>query len=126
MGFYPTTTENYTLYPSAVRGATAPTAVEFYADGRKNVRIDINVSAITGTNVTFKVQGFDPAANGWFDLLTGAAQTGAARSVLQLGPEIATATNVGLNTSLPARMRLVPTNTAITNVTYSASITKSY
>lgn len=126
MAFYPTTTDNYTLYPSAPRPATAPSPVEFSADGRKNVRIDINVSAITGTNVTFKVQGYDVAANAWFDLLTGAAQTGIARSVLQLGPNIATVANVGLNTSLPARMRLTPTNSSITSVTYSAQITKSY
>lgn len=126
MAQYPTTTDAYTLFPAAARPAAAPTPVEFYAEGRKNVRIDINVAAITGTNVTFKVQGYDPAANAWFDLLTGAAQTGVARTALQLGPDITTAANTALNTSLPARMRLFVTNSAITTVTYSAALTKSY
>lgn len=126
MAFYPTTTDAYTLYQSAARLATAPLPVEFSADGRKNVRVDINVSAITGTSVTFKIQGYDPAAQAWFDLLTGTAQTGVARTVLQIGPDITTAANAALNAVVPARLRLFVTNSSITTVTYSASLTKSY
>lgn len=126
MAFYPTTTDTYTLYPSAVRFATAPTPAEFSADGRKNVRVDINFVGLAGTSVTFKIQGYDVAANQWYDLLSGTAISSTSRAVLQIGPDLVSAANTALNAVLPARMRLFVTHTAITQTTYSATITKSY
>lgn len=126
MANYPTETGYQPLYAGASRGATAPTAAEVYAQGRTGLRLDVNVSAITGTSVTFTLQAYDPMTQTWFTLLASAAVVAASRIALFVDPRIATAANASAQQVLPNRMRLSVTHTTITAVTYSAVATLSY
>jgi hypothetical protein len=96
--------------PSAVRTANA-SFPEFFANGNQGARVDIDITALTGTSVTFTWQYYEATSGTWLTLLAAAAQVGAAHVVLQVDPRIATSANAALNAILPNRMRITSTGT---------------
>lgn len=97
-----------------------------FANGATGIRLDINIAAITGTSITFTVQGYNPANGTWSTLLASAAKTATGDTVLQIDPRQAAATNLTAQAIVPDRFRLLVTHTGITTATYSAVLTRSY
>jgi hypothetical protein len=111
-----------TLFALAARttnGSSGPVS----GNGCAGIVVDINITAFTGTSITFTLEWQDPAAgNAWVTLLASAAKSATGRFSLTVDPRIATAANVSLQTGAKASMRLTTTGT-ITSVTYSAVAT---
>lgn len=115
--------QQQTLMASTANGA-ANISKPFSVNGFRQVRIDIDVTAFTGTSITFKVQYYDNAKAAYVDIgLATAAISATGHSTLHLGLDIQTAANSGLNCVLPPRLQLVSTGT-FTVATYSVLLTK--
>ena len=108
-----------TLYPSAARTTHDAAPYEFNAAPSDDITVEINVTAFSGTSITFTLQGHDPIANTWYTLVATAAATGTGRLVLHAGPDMPTTTNVSTTRVLPLRVRLLTSGT-ISSVTYYA------
>jgi hypothetical protein len=110
-----------TLYSSAARTAT-PTAVEFPMDGRRGLRVVIDVTAIAATpSVVPTIDVYDPVSGKWSTRLTGAAITGTGTTVLTVYPGITATANVSAADVLHGRVRLVLTHADTDSITYTAS-----
>lgn len=109
-----------TLFPSAARTSHSNSA-EINTQSAENITVDIDVTAFTGTSITFTLQGYDTAKQGWYTLIASAAISATGHSILSVGTSIAAAANAAANRVVPLRARLVPSGT-ITSVTYSAAI----
>jgi hypothetical protein len=109
-----------TMFSSAARTSHTNSA-EINTQSAKNITVDIDVTAFTGTSITYTLQGYDVAKSGWYTLVATAAITTTGHSILTVGPEVTIVANVAAQRVVPLRVRLVPSGT-ITSVTYSASI----
>lgn len=122
MAFEQLYSKDIIVFQSAARTAHANSA-DISTSGFRNIRFDIDITAFTGTSITFTVQVFDRAKNDYVTSgLATAALAATGHTVLNMGPTIAAATNSGLNAVLPKKVRLVPSGT-ITSVTYSVTAT---
>ena len=110
-----------TLFPSLARTthAASPSIVN---PGKTGIRFDIDITAFTGTGITFTVESWDPAKGGWITELASAALAATGRTVLQVDPRIAAAANLVAQRIVPKTLRLTPSGT-ITSVTYSVTYT---
>ena len=109
-----------TMFASAARTSHSNSS-EVNTQSAKNITVDIDVTAFTGTSITFTLQGYDTAKQGWYTLVATAAISAAGHSTLTVGPEVTIVANAAAQRVVPLRVRLVPSGT-ITSVTYSASI----
>lgn len=82
------------------------------------IRLHIDISAFSGTSITFTLQGVDPVSGDAYTVLASAAKSSAAPFTLTVAPGIAATANVSANEPAPYRWNLVTTGT-ITSVTYS-------
>ncbi len=113
---------NYTLFPSAARTNHASSPDITLQQGERSVRIDIDITAFTGTSITFTWEYFDIAKGAWLTLIASAALSATGHTVLQAHPTMLAAANATAATIIPRRTRLTPSGT-ITTVTYSVSVT---
>lgn len=98
--------------------AAAVVSTSRQCGGADGIRVDYNVSSISGAgahNFVFTIEGYDIAARAWFTVLASAAATAAARGSLTVFPGAAATTNVSVNNTMPQqfRIRLSGTATAI-------------
>jgi hypothetical protein len=117
------------FFDTAARTATPATAG---ADGTEGVATPryaqllsarIDVSAVTDTpSVVFAIQGWDPAAQEWFDLIVSAAVTGTGVTFLHVGNSAVNTANVSANFALPARVRVRATHADADSITYSVAL----
>ena len=84
-------------------------------------RIDASASAAT-PSVVFTVQGWDAAANEWFDILTSAAVTGAGTTTLKVDPRITAAANTVAQHAPVPRMRVNAVAGDADSLTYSVTV----
>ncbi len=75
-------------------------------DGR-GVRVYINLTTATHSSVVFTVQGYDIASDTWYTLLTSAAKTTAAATVLVVYPTITASANLIAQDAIPPQVRVV-------------------
>jgi len=114
-------TKEISLFPSKARTTHASSA-PFSGGGYSGLVIDINISAFTGTSITFTLEFYDTAAGAWVTLLASAAKSATGRFTLTVDPRIASSANVAVQSGPRRKMRLTPSGT-ITSVTYSALAT---
>jgi hypothetical protein len=82
----------------------------------------IDVSAIAATpSVVFTIQGWDAAANEWFDILASAAVTATGTTMLRVDPRMAAAANLTAQSGLFPVMRLAPVHGDADSITYSVT-----
>lgn len=105
---------SYILRASTADGAANITGVtqkngHYY----KGLRLSIVVSAITGTSVTFTIEGLDPLTGGAYTLLAAAAISAASATPVPLiiYPGAIAVANVVLNQTLPLWWRIKTTGT---------------
>ncbi len=110
-------TKEQTLFPSAAR-TTHVASIDVQTNGKLYLRFDIDITAFTGTSITFTVQSFDTAKNAYVNSLASAALAAPGHTILQLGPNMVAAANLTAVEILRKRYRIVPSGT-ITSVTYS-------
>lgn len=115
--FFPRTLETY--LPSAAR-TTHPTAVAVDQGAYRGIKFYIDISAFSGTSITFTVQALDPISGAVSTVLASAAKTTTGAFVLTVYPGSATAANVSLQDAAPRRWQITTSGT-ITSVTYSIS-----
>lgn len=89
------------------------------AVGFPGVTIYLNITAFTGTSITFTVEGYDVSNGAYFTLLASAAKSSTGRFTLTIDPRVAVSANVAIQLAIPKRWRITPSGT-ITSVTYSA------
>jgi quinol-cytochrome oxidoreductase complex cytochrome b subunit len=113
-------TKEQVLFPSAARTTHAASA-DVQCNGKRYLRFDIDITAFTGTSITFQVQFYDPGKNAYVNsTLVSAALTATGHTVLLIGPDVTTSANAAYQAVVHKRMRIVPSGT-ITSVTYSVS-----
>jgi hypothetical protein len=112
-------TKEQTLFPSAAR-TTHAASIDVQTNGKLYLRFDIDITAFTGTSITFTVQFYDPGKQAYVNTLASAALTGTGHTILSLGPDVVASANVAAVEILRKRYRIVPSGT-ITSVTYSVS-----
>ena len=84
-------------------------------------QIIVNVSARTAGSITPSIEGYDPASETWYTILTGSAISSVSQNVLQVGPNFAATANVSVNTILPAVWRITLTSSSA-NLTASVGV----
>lgn len=111
--------KKYTLLASAARTDHTATGVTQYNQGYKGLRLTIDISAFSGTSITFTVYLVDPISGNTVSLLASAAQTGTGTIYLHIYPGAVAVANKVANEVLPAQWNLTSSGT-ITSVTWSA------
>lgn len=115
---------SWNLFDSAARTAHASSADIFVGPREVGLRIDIDITAFSGTSITFTVEYYENTSGTYKTLLASAALSATGHTVLQIDPRIAASANVALNAILPKRIRVTPSGT-ITSVTYGVVATLS-
>lgn len=113
---------NRTFYSSEARTAT-PTAVQVSDNYAKGIQVVIEVTAASATpSVVPTIDGFDPASDTWYNLLTGAAITAVSSTVLRVHPELTAAANLIAQDMVPETYRIVMTHADADSITYSVGV----
>lgn len=110
------------IYPSAsyiVDPVPAAKNGEFGGLGATGLVVVVNITAFTGTSITFNIEGFDPASGLWYLLLASAALAAVATTTLTVDPRVPQVTNVTAQKPIAPRMRVRPVGSAITTLNYS-------
>lgn len=84
------------------------------------VRVYIDISAFSGTSITFTLYSVDPATGSEYSLLASAAKSATGAFTLTIGPGVATVQNVALGDFAPRKLRLKTSGT-ITSVDWTAA-----
>jgi hypothetical protein len=77
----------------------------------------VNITALTGTSVTFTIQGKDNTNGIYYTLLASTGLTGTGTTVLTVYPGIAATTNVAASAVVPRVWRVITTDVALTALT---------
>lgn len=105
-----------TLFLPGARNTHEANPKQISTTSVNTLTVDINVTAFSGTSITFTVQGQDSQGN-WYTLLASAAISATGRSTLTVGPQSPTAANASANRVVPNRVRVLTSGT-ITSVNY--------
>lgn len=109
------------LYASAARTAT-PTAVTFSTGRCKELRIVIDVTAVTSTpSVVFTLDMVDSLSGKFPNIITSAAITGTGTTVLTVALGATVAANVAVSAPLSESLRLTATHGDADSITYTVS-----
>lgn len=114
-------TRDKTVFSPAVRTANV-TSGEIYNHGAVGLRVDIDLTAFTGTSITFTLEAFDQGKNGYVVELASAALVAAGHVVLQVHPNITAAANL-VAQRIPVERYRVVTSGTFTSATYSVTAT---
>lgn len=107
------------LLASAERTQTATTSGQYNPDSRAlHVILDVT-DGDAGFSITLKIEGHDPASNGFYTLLEGAAVTATGTTVYRIGPGLTAATNSVANDYVPQKWIVTVTPADDKAVTYS-------
>src|SRR4029453_9403572 len=106
-------------FPSLAR-TTHVSSAAIVNPAKTGTRIDI--TAFTGTGITFTVESWDPAKQGWITELASAALAATGRTVIQVDPRIVAAANLVAQRIVPKTLRVTPSG-PITWGTYSVTYT---
>lgn len=120
------------LQANVARTAFAPGVVRT-ADGRwdpggnaehkgLHVIIDVTVNAGGLAAVTFKIVGIDPASGKDYTILSSAALSAVATTVLRVYPGLTAAANLTANDFLPYQWALVADHADANPITYSVGV----
>ena len=96
----------------------AANPTNLYSEGARGVRFDIDITAFTGTSITYTVQFYDLGAGTWRTLLASAAKSATGQTTLQITPDLAASANLIVQAIVPERLRILTSGT-ITSVTHS-------
>lgn len=110
-----------TLFPSAAR-TTHASSQSIVNPGAQGVRVDVDITAFTGTGIIFTIESWDPAKAAWVPELASVSLAAAGRTILHVHPEMVAAANVIAQRVCPKTLRVTPSGT-ITSVTYSVVYT---
>lgn len=97
-----------TLLASGAFTATQTGADQTNHNG-KGVKVVVDVTAVTSSSLTVKIQGKDVASGKYYDILTGAALVGTGTVVMTVYPGATVAANVAVSDVLPKVWRIVAT-----------------
>ncbi len=84
---------------------------EFNLSQYKACTLEGDLDSITGTSVTVTLEGYNPATEDWYTLLSTAAISAAGQFALTINPDGVAATNSVLARCVPERVRVVTTGT---------------
>lgn len=115
---------SFDVFTSAARTAHASSGEVVMQQREAGVRFDVDITAFTGTSITFTIQYYENTSGTWLTLLASAALSAAGHTVLQIDPRIPTAANAAVQALVPRRLRVTPSGT-ITSVTYGVVATPS-
>ena len=111
----------YVLLPSAARTAT-PNTQQIIPSGTlyKGMTVVVDMTAVTATGtVTITIDAIDPASGKNINLLTSAALSTVATTVLKIHPDLPAAANVSAQAMLPSRVQVTATHGNGVSMTYS-------
>jgi len=112
------------LLPSAARAVAQAyvSANQEARPGSSRLIVVIDATAVTATpSVVPKIQGYDPFADKYFDLLVGAAIATVSTVVLMIGPGITVAANLAAAVPLPPIWRVILTHGDTDAITYTVT-----
>ena len=102
----------YVLRASTADGSSNITgATQKNGKSYKGVKLAINISAFTGSSVTFTLEGLDPISGTAYTLLASAAKSGTGAFTLTLYPGVTETANVDQSDVLPIWWRIKTTGT---------------
>lgn len=110
------------LLASTARTADT-TSDEFHPLGAQGLIVVIDMSVDPGVDtVAFSVQGKDPVSGQWYTILTSAALTAVAVTVLQIHPALTVVANLAASALVPEKVRVFADHSAATTTTYSVGV----
>src|SRR5690242_9535537 len=112
------------LFPTAARAVAQAynSANQEPMPGTKRLIVIIDVTAVTATpSLVLKIQGYDPFADKYYDLLTAAAIATVSTTAFYLGPGITAAANVAVALPVPPTYRVQVTHGDTDSATYSVT-----
>ncbi len=105
------------LLPSQSRTAL-PTVSPRFTPDFTGIRLIVNITALTGSSLTFTLRGYNEVTNATSTLLASAVLSSTGTTVLQVYPGATAAANTAANAILPDKWDVTVTGTAGT-ATYS-------
>lgn len=109
------------VYASAARTAT-PTAVTINTGRAKELRVVIDVTAITATpSVVCTIDGVDSLSGKTFNILTSAAIVATGTTILTIALGQTVAANVSASAPLPQTIKITMTHGDADSATYTVS-----
>jgi hypothetical protein len=115
--FFPRSLETYLALAART---THPTAVAVDQGSYRGLRLNIDITAFSGTSITFTLQSLDPLTGTVSTVLASAAKTGTGAFTMTVYPGITAAANVSLSDFMSRRWQIT-TSGVITSVTYAIS-----
>ena len=112
-----TNMDNVTLAALSASTTSSQSADQINYNAR-GLKVFINVTAFSGTSITFKIQGKDPVSGVYFDMLTGTAITATGTQLLTIYPGLTAVANTTATDVLPRTWRL---SWAISSATVTAT-----
>jgi hypothetical protein len=94
------------LFPSATVTADTYTNSVINVPPLTHGHIIVDVSVATSGSITPSIQGYNPASDSWYTILTGAAISTVSTVVLKVGPAFTAAANVAVADMLPSKWRV--------------------
>lgn len=111
--------QEVTLFASDARTATVDGASQDNPECRGG-HFTIDVTAISATpSIIAKIQGWDPAASDWYDILVSTPITAVGKTVLKVYPGIPVQTGAKANDVLPKTWRVRMEHDDADSITYS-------
>lgn len=83
----------------------------------RGITVVVDITALTGTSITFTIQGKDPTSGKYYTLLVSAALVGTGTTILRVGPGLTAAANTVANDQLPRTFRVITTAVALSALT---------
>jgi hypothetical protein len=118
--FFPRTFETYLAQATRT---SHPTAVAVEQTSYRGVKFYIDITALTGTSLTFTIQAVDPVNGTLSTVLASAAKTGTGAFTLTVAPDATTVANVALSDYAPMKWQITVTGT-FTSAAYHISYQK--
>lgn len=110
-----------TVYPSAARTAT-PTAAVVGCGYARGVQVVVDLTAFTtAASLTVAIDSQDATSGKWYNLLTSAALSAVATTVLRVYPGLVAAAGLVANDVLAENLRITVTHGNANSTTYSVS-----
>jgi hypothetical protein len=107
--------------PALVLNANLVASTEVVQNGKGQVTFHVDITAITGTSITFTFQGYDYAKGAWVTLLATAALTGTGHTVYNIGVDCPVTANVSACMVPPKRIRVLPSGSSLTSCNFSVT-----
>lgn len=107
---------------TVAKSAAFTTAQDFFLDNEdgRGLIVVVNMTAVSGAgSLVFTVQGYDPASNTVYPILSSVAVVAPGQTILQVSPDLTAVANLKANSLLPEQVVIHVAVATADSMTYS-------